>query len=237
MRSSRRRGFTLLEVFIVLGMLIALAAFLLPAFKNARELALQVQCASRLRALGHAFILYASDNDGHMVTTSANGPASYSYNWVYWKPAQGTLDQSPLARYLSLRGDELRRAFCCPAAVMENQTGYPGSGRYTLTFTMNEFMNVYFGMTYPKVRNPSHKILVYDENERSDDDIFWWGTDRDTIAGRHGSASRQSVTYVYQTQATYVTRRMGNVLFFDGHVELADNEMCHDPAWNDPNVP
>ncbi|HXE53029.1 MAG TPA: type II secretion system protein [Tepidisphaeraceae bacterium] len=235
MGSHPRRGFSLLEVLIVVAILAVIAAFLLPAVQHARQLAVQVQCASRLRAIGHAFILYASDNDGHMVTTS--GSDISSYNWVFWKPEQGDIEKSPLVPYLGLHGQELRNAFRCPAQPSENQLGYQGSRPYPYTFSMNAFLAFYKGMTYPAVKHPARKILVYDENERSDDDIFWYATDRDTLAGRHGSRSTQTVVLVGGDPKMQITRGMGNVLFFDAHVELADNNMCHDPRLNDPSLP
>lgn len=60
-----RKAFTLIEMLIVLGMIIVLAALLLPALSRAREEARSVQCLSNLRQLGQAAFAYAQQNDGY----------------------------------------------------------------------------------------------------------------------------------------------------------------------------
>ncbi len=85
------------------------------------------------------------------------------------------------------------------------------------------------------MKNPANKYLFYDENENADDDIFWYGTQRDTLAGRHGGRTLQTA-FPNGVQVTTILR-YGNVLSYDGHVSLADNDMCHTLALNDPRFP
>jgi hypothetical protein len=199
-------------------------------------MAQQVQCASRMRSLAQAFIAYAGDNDGRMCTTSGSGVNSS--NWVFWQPGRD-INRSALARYLSARDEDLRNLFRCPAAPPEDQTGFQGGRPYPLTITMNGWQEPQHrprASRYGMVLNPGHKILLYDENENADDDHFWYATDRDTLAGRHGSRSVQ-VADINDAGMRTVFRQMGNVAFFDSHIELADNQMCHQASWNDPSLP
>lgn len=58
-----RRGFSLIELLIVMAILVLLSSVLLPVFGRARGKALQTSCASRLRQIGTAAALYRQDHD------------------------------------------------------------------------------------------------------------------------------------------------------------------------------
>lgn len=59
----RRRGFTLIEILVVLSILTILMAILLPAFSSVRGAGRNVVCVANLRQLGQAIQMYATDND------------------------------------------------------------------------------------------------------------------------------------------------------------------------------
>ena len=61
-----RRGFTLLELLVVIGIIAVLSGFLMPAMSSARERANRIQCAANLRSLGQAMYLYANDFRNHL---------------------------------------------------------------------------------------------------------------------------------------------------------------------------
>jgi prepilin-type N-terminal cleavage/methylation domain-containing protein len=62
-----RNGFSLVEVLVVISIILVLAAFLLPAFKSAKDSAHESTCLSNLHQLGIAVSLYRSDNNGEGV--------------------------------------------------------------------------------------------------------------------------------------------------------------------------
>ena len=61
-----RRGFTLIELLVVIAVIAILAAILFPVFAQAREKGRQTTCASNLKNLGTAVLLYAQDYDEHL---------------------------------------------------------------------------------------------------------------------------------------------------------------------------
>src|SRR3954471_10791 len=112
-----RRGFSLVELMVVIAILALLASLLLPSLIRTKASARRIQCASNLRQLGLAGHLYWDDNGGNCFRiggTSTNGGQLYWFGWI-GPGAEGQREFDPSAGvlypYFKGKGVELCPAF------------------------------------------------------------------------------------------------------------------------------
>jgi prepilin-type N-terminal cleavage/methylation domain-containing protein/prepilin-type processing-associated H-X9-DG protein len=80
-RRAPRRGFTLVELLVVIGIIALLISILLPALGRARKAANSVKCAANLRSILQGMQVYASQNNG-----AIPGSAHTTARFIYLEP-------------------------------------------------------------------------------------------------------------------------------------------------------
>ncbi len=211
-----RRGFTLVEMLIVIAVIGLLAAILFPVFGRVRETGRRTACSNNLKQLGLAFTQYRQDNNGRFP-----GAGQYQkwQNGGHWVSGTNDTDAGTTGKLAALGDREPIENAASPtgynAANVEAGAIYPlvkspdvyfcpsnKSGRdKRLSYAMNCAVN---GMKDTRIREPAEIILLVDE-ERANDGYLY-------TAGRTGGGTSTD-------ELTQVHNGTGNLLFVDGHVK------------------
>ena len=81
--ANRARGFTLVELLVVIAVIVLLMALAFPMLQSGLERAYRVGCMSNERQLMHATLLYAGENGGYLPHPSWAAGAGWFPNWAY----------------------------------------------------------------------------------------------------------------------------------------------------------
>ena len=246
-KPTRRRGFTLVEMLVVVALCLVLLALLLPAVKSARQKAATAVCASNMRQLYQASILFSQDHDGRLprpsITPEVVGGESLTPEerdllcWLHVEngPGGGLISFKEGALWKYLGGDVYSRQaiVLCPGDQDERTMRSGARAERNFSYAYNS--NIRIGElthTPPEVPTslrlaavvrPGEKIMIYEELGPND---AWCIAphDRpdDLPASRHGTPyARNPKRSLNRLEVpAYFEQGLGNHCFFDGHVEL-----------------
>lgn len=77
---ERQRGFTLLEMMVVVAIIAILAGILIPNFTRARAQAQTAACIGNMRTIATALELYYTDKESYPVATAASIESTFMAN-------------------------------------------------------------------------------------------------------------------------------------------------------------
>ncbi len=209
-QSHRRVGFTLIELLVVIAIISILVAILFPVFSRARESARRASCASNLKNIGLAWMMYIQDYDDVTPVLSYGSPPKI----FYWYASQ-TL--TPVNEYNSQEGfiqPYMKNAqiLDCPSMTIpvtgNLQHGY---GVNYLYLDYPDYPNAgYFSnpvkATLGSIETPTETILMADSATMINGNL-----------ARIANLFPEANNGVPNVQGRH--NGMANVLWYDGHVK------------------
>ena len=230
-RRPDKRGFTLVELLVVIGIIAVLISLLLPALGRAKEQANRANCLSNMRQIGMGMQMYTGDNRGYYPFHGGVDHPSRAEDWLHWEIVRD-VRQSALARQMG----QLREAhFLCPSDDPRRRPRILSRGIYRFSYTMNYLFSSHHQMAgtgrrvvrYTSVKNPSEKMLVICEDDQSLDDGNWHPE-------LVGSGVENFLSKRHDRNQAVDNRLRGNVAFADGHADFVNRAFSRDPRYYQP---
>ena len=237
----------------MIGIIAVLISILLPSLNQARKKAQAVNCASNMRQIYLACMMFAQDNKGNLPRPhtvpelSSNPDAVKVCVWLHLQNgAAGHADlrddMGALWRYVQAGPSGREQLISCPGDGGEAPNGWPTNPNFprNYSYAMNSLVaspndavrggtKLYLpGIRLANIKGAAEKIMWYEELAPNDTWNITQFHIADIPSGRHG-VKLSSDARLNPNSREYNYAGLGNFCFFDGHVVSMSPKEILDP--------